>query len=325
VCVGMKQGKPCYDKGVTATKSCAALGLIVFIFVLVLPIAVFAQADPGTTPPTQLVPCAGLDCQFCDLATLVQRLIRFAILIAVPIAAGLFAYAGILYFSAAANEGNIGKAKKIFASAFVGFLIALAAFLIVEVILRTLVKDQYVTNWNTIKCVLDSSRPGATTLPSATPSSITGVPSTPRASLPTGVTPRTCSTCTEITGLSVKQGAGTQIDAEMNLRLNVLGDVIDDYGLSKDNLLVTEGHPPTAQHQNACHQTGTCLDAGLRGKEYTVANVTAVQSAATKATTCAVYEPKAGKSCAGYKSCLSLPTTQADHFSIYKAGSQECI
>ena len=162
---GARRRESCYNEAVTATKPLAALTLALMLCALVLPIAVFAQADPGTTPPTQLVPCAGLDCQFCDLATLVQRLIRFAILIAVPIAAGLFAYAGILYFSAAANEGNIGKAKKIFASAFVGFLIALAAFLIVEVILRTLVKDQYVTNWNTIKCVLNQERPGSSKLP----------------------------------------------------------------------------------------------------------------------------------------------------------------
>ena len=43
-----------------------------------------------------LVPCTGLNCQACHLASLVQNIIKFLIMLAIPIAALLFAVAGAM-------------------------------------------------------------------------------------------------------------------------------------------------------------------------------------------------------------------------------------
>ncbi len=167
-------------RGMTGSMSKAFYysGLVTLVCVLILAFAlpVFAQ---GTTPTNQLVPCRGLDCQMCYLVELAQRIIRFLIIIAAPIAALLFAWAGVLYFSATGSEENVGKAKEIFTNAFVGFVIALSAYLIVEVIIRTLIRPEAIGNWNTVKC--STNRLGTTLIiPSATVPSgtVVGAPAT---------------------------------------------------------------------------------------------------------------------------------------------------
>lgn len=107
--------------------------------------------------PQGLVPCTGINCDMCKGGKLIQRVITFMIGIAIPIATLLFAWAGILYFSSGANPGNKDRAKQIFVDAFVGFLIALAAFLIVNTILNVLLNKQKFSNgsWFVISCQTD--------------------------------------------------------------------------------------------------------------------------------------------------------------------------
>lgn len=142
----------------TISSAFVSSGLLMVLVVIGLSLALplFAQ---DTQP---LVPCSGLDCQLCSAAELIQRIIRFAILIAAPIAALLFAWAGVLYFSAAGSEDNTHKAKDIFRNAFIGFVVALLAYLIVEVLVRTLVQPGAIGNWNTIQCV--SNRQGTSSV-----------------------------------------------------------------------------------------------------------------------------------------------------------------
>lgn len=315
--------------------ACVRRTLPWFIVVLLLAAAftaapdVFAQgANQGTTPPSYLVPCTGLDCQACHLATLAQRLIRFLIIIAVPIAALLFAYAGFLYFSSGGSSGNIVKAKGIFLNAFIGFVVALASFLIVEVILNTLVSDKAVRGkWFQIECVNQKSRPGAQTTGGRTPAAASVPPAStqpPAASKSAARTAPSCATCAKITALPVKAGAGTQVDADTNLRLTEMAGKL---GGLKEELRVNEGYPPTVTHQNACHYQGTCLDLGFKNQtSYTTQNILQVQNAAKASGLCTVYEPVG--SCAGLTgvNCLGSATTKStgNHFSLYKAGSPSC-
>ncbi len=97
-----------------------------------------------------LVPCgtaSGVDnatsCNICSLATLTQNLINFLIMLSIPLSAALFAWAGILYFTSAANPGNISKAHKIFTSVFIGFAIALSGYLIVQTILNAFLNPSF--------------------------------------------------------------------------------------------------------------------------------------------------------------------------------------
>lgn len=106
---------------------------------------------PSSQGSSGLVPCgygkftgngndhsSSTGCQACDLVTLVQNIMNFAIGIAIPIAAALFAYAGVLYFTSAANPANKNKATEIFRNAFIGFLIAITAWLIINTLLHVI-------------------------------------------------------------------------------------------------------------------------------------------------------------------------------------------
>lgn len=91
------------------------------------------------------IPCRGSDCTFSDLFVLGNRILKLLVILAIPIAAGMFAYAGARMLSAGGNEEVIKDAKKVFYRVFVGFLFVLAAYLIVYTITSVLLDDKYST------------------------------------------------------------------------------------------------------------------------------------------------------------------------------------
>src|SRR3989344_5440047 len=106
-----------------------------------------------------LVPCTGLNCQACSVVSLIQNVIRFVMTASIPIAAILFAYAGILYFTSGGSTGQIEKAHSIFGKVALGFILTISGWLIVETILRAVLAPTYFQNWNTITCVDNKFRP----------------------------------------------------------------------------------------------------------------------------------------------------------------------
>lgn len=100
-----------------------------------------ATVSDGRNASTGLIPCGyfGKACQFSDLVQLAQNVISFLLTISIVIATILIAYAGYLYLTSAGNSGQVEKATKIFTNIVVGFIIALAAFLIVHTILSSLI------------------------------------------------------------------------------------------------------------------------------------------------------------------------------------------
>lgn len=75
-------------------------------------------------------------CDFSYLMLQINALISFLLFkLAMPLAAIVFAYAGWLYMSSGGSGGQIEKAKGLFKSVLIGFLIALAAWLIVKAIM----------------------------------------------------------------------------------------------------------------------------------------------------------------------------------------------
>lgn len=115
----------------TALRKLAATALSTFIF--------FAPLAVGAAPfDNAIVPCNGADCSICDLATLAQNILNAAIYISVFVTAGLFAWAGGLYLTSAGNPAQAGKAKGIFVNVAIGFCWILAAWLLVDTIMKTL-------------------------------------------------------------------------------------------------------------------------------------------------------------------------------------------
>lgn len=77
-------------------------------------------------------------CDFNYLMTLINNLITFLLItLATPLFALILIYVGWLYISAGGSSENVTKAKKIFKNALIGYVIALAAWLIVKTILST--------------------------------------------------------------------------------------------------------------------------------------------------------------------------------------------
>ncbi len=112
------------------------LGLFGFLFFSVLfAETVFAQG--GTYGSRGLVPCTD-DCSFDYLIILIKNITNFLLILAVPVATVLFAYAGVQYIFAAGDTGKIKKAHDIFWSVFIGLLFMASAWLIVKIIVDTL-------------------------------------------------------------------------------------------------------------------------------------------------------------------------------------------
>lgn len=98
----------------------------------------------GTNDPLNTVK----NCDMCALGQLVQNLINFLIGLTIPIAALLFAWAGILYFSSRGNPGQIERAHKVFKSVVIGFILVIAAWTLVNTVMNMLIKGADYKNWS---------------------------------------------------------------------------------------------------------------------------------------------------------------------------------
>ena len=86
-----------------------------------------------------------------------QNIINFLIVLSIPIAAAMFAFAGFLYVTGASNPTKIAQAHKIFKNVLIGFLIAISAWLVVQTILNAVFdKEGFFESggdWFTLSCV----------------------------------------------------------------------------------------------------------------------------------------------------------------------------
>ncbi len=121
--------------------------------------------------------CIYDECTTCGLVTLAQNLIGFAIFLAVVVAALMFTYAGALYLFSSSNPGNISKAHGIFWDVLLGLVFVLAAWMVIDVIMKVLYGNgpQDWGPWNEVLCgdtsqrdcrVLETTRAGTVGAPS---------------------------------------------------------------------------------------------------------------------------------------------------------------
>lgn len=92
-----------------------------------------------------LIPCDGTDIDPCDLnmvIALFNGILQFLIFtIAAPICAILVMYAGWLYMTSGQKPKNRTDANEIFTNAVLGFVLLLAAWLVIQVILVSIGLD----------------------------------------------------------------------------------------------------------------------------------------------------------------------------------------
>lgn len=100
------------------------------------------SADPDSPTASKYTTA----CNFKMLGVLINNVITFLLVVfATPLAAIIFAYAGFLLIFSGANEHNKGKAKGMITNVLVGYVIALAAWLIIHTILTSL---GFPTSWS---------------------------------------------------------------------------------------------------------------------------------------------------------------------------------
>ena len=106
--------------------------VLILINVNFLPILVFSQG---------LVPCLTSTnpqpCEFKHILELINTIINFILfVIAVPLSAIMFAYAGFLLVFSGGSSEKMSQAKSIFLNVVIGLVIVAAAWLIVHTILN---------------------------------------------------------------------------------------------------------------------------------------------------------------------------------------------
>lgn len=174
------------------------LVLVFFAFaVAFVPVSAFATDPLSDTivPSCDAVDAySGVDgaifggaCQLCDLIELADNLMRFAVAFSVVAATLMFLYAGILYFTAASKPDNIKKAHGIFIKVLAGLVLVLAAWLIVDILMKTLMGGNLAEGkwgpWNEIECIAYPVGPHLNARPARAPIS----------SVSRGLTGRTCA------------------------------------------------------------------------------------------------------------------------------------
>ncbi len=116
-----------------------------YIAVLLLPVAASAAQVSlpyfGGDPP--FVSCSGTSCNTCDFFETGQRVIYFGMtMVLFVIAPIMVTIGGIMMLIAGGSEDRFSTGKKMATGAVVGILIALGAFLIVNIAVTALAKDR---------------------------------------------------------------------------------------------------------------------------------------------------------------------------------------
>ena len=107
----------------------------IFVFAA-LPVLVSAQ-DNGP-----FIPCGGPgqhDCGYNDILILVNNIIKWIIIISAPVAAGIFAWAGLKMMMNASNPGKRAESISMMKKVFIGFVFILSAWIIVGTITKALI------------------------------------------------------------------------------------------------------------------------------------------------------------------------------------------
>lgn len=139
--------------------------LLTFMSVLILvPAVMFAQAPPldysgfvkcdgvvvgknsdGTPQPgVASKPGEEKRQEVCDFALLMETVIKainWLFIITIPIVTVLFAYSGVLYMSG--REANLKKAREIFTTVAIGFIIMITAWIAVRTAVEWFVDDDF--------------------------------------------------------------------------------------------------------------------------------------------------------------------------------------
>jgi hypothetical protein len=141
-------------------KSVFILGVVIAAFFLQVNFNFVKAAGPTTTTGSGLVAC-GKDadhmCTLCDIIVTINTIIQYLMKISIGVALAVFTAAGIMYISSAGGSKMIEMAKSAMKNATIGFIVVLAAYLIIDAVVLKSIGAQKdlnigVTSWGTFDC-----------------------------------------------------------------------------------------------------------------------------------------------------------------------------
>lgn len=122
---------------------------ILFLVLIFIPVLSLAQ-NPPADPPLIATDCGVLvngkinkECGYSDLLGLINRIINWIIMIAVPVAAGVIAWAGLKIMMSGDNPGKRAEGISMIKQVLVGLVFILAAWLIVSTIVNALLSKEF--------------------------------------------------------------------------------------------------------------------------------------------------------------------------------------
>jgi co-chaperonin GroES (HSP10) len=126
------------------------VSLVAVLFIALVPVAAGAQEG--------FVPCIGLECNTCHLVDMGNTILNWLIGILFVVFGVVVALAGWGLATSAGNQAALNDAKSKFTNAFIGLFIVLAAWLIVDTIMRGLISTGDGTRegfgpWSQVECV----------------------------------------------------------------------------------------------------------------------------------------------------------------------------
>lgn len=124
------------------------LAIFSLILVFSMPAFVLGFHEPGHN---FLVPCNGPDCTPCHVAQLAQGVLNFLIQVGVILAGIMIAWAGLQMAMAAGDTGKVSAARGVFTNVVIGLIITLAAWLIIDTVMKVFVNGA-IGPWNEIQC-----------------------------------------------------------------------------------------------------------------------------------------------------------------------------
>lgn len=127
---------------------------ILFIFLFVLLSICFVVALPSNTSYAQIIPqsCAEGSCTICEFFELIQNVVNFLIGLATSLALLAVIIGGFRYMTAGSNPELLGKAKDVFKYAGMGFALVIGGWLIINVLLTVLGRDDNQGSWYNFTC-----------------------------------------------------------------------------------------------------------------------------------------------------------------------------
>lgn len=99
------------------------------------------------TASAQILACTGVDCNFCSLVTTIDNIIDFVIQLAVVLATIMLAITGFKMVASKGNPGAMQAAKDLLMNICIGVLLILAAWTLVDTLMKLLVSDQIVAQY----------------------------------------------------------------------------------------------------------------------------------------------------------------------------------